>query len=100
MSESEYPIPVEHLDSYKAQRLGCEGCGYERAATEDEITGYSEPESFVFCPECKHGLTWKYAEADPCRNCGKLGWFSDYPEGCCSRACVLQLEYRKERGKL
>ena len=92
---SEYPIPVAKLDGKKATTLVCEGCGFTRQAKESEF--YSEPECFVKCEKCGEGMPWKYAQADQCPACKRLGWWhTAYDDNACSRVCHLQLEYAKE----
>lgn len=90
----DYPIPVESIDGKRASALACPECAYERQATSDEI-GFIEPEFHTACPHCGEGLVFKYALADKCPGCGRLGWW-DTPasyNGACSRACHLQAEY-------
>jgi hypothetical protein len=90
---AEFPIPVERLTPSRAVRLTCgSDCGYERDATEEEI---SLCDALPHCPTCDGGwLEWKYAEADKCPSCGRVGWWeTPYDDGSCSRVCHLQAEY-------
>jgi len=90
----ELPIPVKVLDGPKAIRLGCVGCGSERDATDDEV---GRGEEYVATCVCGSELVWKYAQADECPGCGRLGWWqSAYDDGTCSRRCHLVVEYRRE----
>lgn len=87
---SGYPIPVENFDGDKALTIICETCRGEAVIDADEIL----TEGLYRCPRgCGGTAVMKYEVADRCKGCGKLGWFSGGPSGCCSRACALQAEY-------
>jgi hypothetical protein len=90
------PIPVERWEGDQITLLACEKCGAARQAVPDEI-GLSD--GLGACPEsCGGWLWWAYMEADKCGGCGALGWFDDALKHCCSRACMLQVEYAQTLG--
>lgn len=91
MAES-LPILVERFEKGQSLIIACEHCGFEEALGPDDICadGYS-------CERCGKRADYKYYEGEQCKNCGKLDfYFSDHLRGCCSRPCMLQVEYKAE----
>ena len=88
---TEYPIPVERYRGDQALTVICETCCAETVVDSDNVLS----DGFYGCPaDCGGLATFKYAEADRCPNCKKLGWFPEaLSHHCCSRVCVLQWEY-------
>jgi hypothetical protein len=86
----EYPIKVEDYAGNQAMTIRCTSCGVERVITADDILN----EDRYACPAgCPGYAEHKYVQADPCKNCGELGWYEAAMDGCCSRRCKLQREY-------
>lgn len=110
---TELPILVKRFDDkHPGDALACSACGFTRKATEDECMAAD------WLPGCDRGclgllgepvhLDWKYAEADECEGCGKLGWFGGdkraaegwtLPAGVCSRRCQLVAEHKTSLAK-
>jgi hypothetical protein len=94
---TEYPILVERWDEKHPANLAvCTKCGYER--TWDPAEG--DPYDLCIKHEgnaeggCRGQIVMKYDCGSKCRSCGKLDyWFPSTLQGCCSRACMLQVEY-------
>ena len=90
---SDYPILVEKLTAEQAMRIRCETCGAEKDITDDEILN----DAVYACPKrCGGSAVYKYEWADKCGGCGKLGFYEKVLDGCCSRVCQLQAEYKRE----
>lgn len=101
---TEYPIPVERYAGNQALTIVCERCGAEDVISPDEILN----EDLYECPadtersrrastepRCRGYAVMKYAEADRCPGCRRLGFWNARLDGCCSRRCQLQAEYAK-----
>lgn len=86
----DYPIPIERYDLNAT--IICESC---LAQTQIDPTDFGN-DGVYSCPkECGGTATFKYAEADACPNCGELGfYFSPALGRHCSRACMLQAEWK------
>ena len=100
---TEYPILVERYTGNQSLTIICERCGSEDVISPDEILN----EDLYECPadteigrqastarRCHGTASMKYAEADRCHGCRRLG-FWDHLDGCCSRRCQLQAEYAR-----
>jgi hypothetical protein len=96
----EYPILVRDLKPEQALVIICEKCHTEETIGPDDLLN----EGLYMCPQNAYGeplvcdgtAIMKYEPADPCKGCGKLGFWgclNDPLNGCCSRACMLQAEY-------
>ncbi len=95
-----YPILVERLTGQQSITIGCESCRVERAIDPDEISN----EDIYECPadtkrwlaglkaRCGGTAAMAYVEGERCKNCRKLD-YSMPLDGCCSRRCMLQVEY-------
>jgi hypothetical protein len=88
-----FPIVVKHLVGIANLLIACESCEAETAITPDDLN----QEASWDCPKgCGGEATFKYVEADDeCPSCGKLGFFPDGLAPCCSRRCMLQVEYQR-----
>lgn len=87
-----YPILVERYNGKQGITIVCERCHAERVIDADELNN----EDLYDCPvQCGGSACMKYAEADKCPSCGKLGFWHGTLGGCCSRVCMLQAEYAK-----
>jgi hypothetical protein len=74
----------------QALTIICERCAAEAVIDADDILN----DDLYACPAgCPGSAGMKYWQADPCVNCGKLGFWSDRLKRCCSRSCMLQAEY-------
>lgn len=90
---SRYPILVAQYDERHPCDLAiCEGCKKTRKWDPDD----GDPcDMCIQCKDCGGDIVFKYVEADKCRGCGKLGFWSKVLCYCCSRPCMLQAEYAK-----
>jgi hypothetical protein len=100
---TEYPILIRRLTGDKALTIICERCEAEAVVHPDDILN----EGLYECPadeergrtastepRCGGSAVMKYDEGDECKGCDKLGfWDRDTLKGCCSRKCMLQVEY-------
>lgn len=93
MSGDRYPILVERLTGKRALLIACLSCDAETTIGAEDIRN----DMNYSCPKgCGGWAVYKYAEADKCPNCDRLGWYSGNGlEDCCSRPCQLQAEYAK-----
>jgi hypothetical protein len=85
------PILVKRYIGDQSAILRCD-CGHEWVETDADNLCCD----WHVCPAC--GSTeaqFKYIEADPCKNCGTLGFHEEALGYCCSRVCMLQAEYAK-----
>jgi hypothetical protein len=98
---SDYPILVERWGKKApSDRVVCERCHAEFSHDP------SEGDPYDLClrhgnptvGECGGQLVYKYAEADKCGGCGKLGFYDTKLSHCCSRKCMLQAEYAATLG--
>ena len=85
------PILVDRLSAEQAKRLRCEKCRHEANLNlPDDLN----QEATWECPACgEWAMHFKYEEADRCPNCDKLGFWDERLRRCCSRVCLLQVEY-------
>jgi hypothetical protein len=99
---SDYPLPVRRFTPDQATTIICEVCHTEAVIEADDLLNeglYECPANTELgklastAPRCPGSAVMKYEEADPCPNCGKLGWFDPVLKGCCTRVCMLQFEY-------
>lgn len=88
---SDYPILVRRYTGTEALTIICEACGEEEVIGADDLLN----EGLYACSECGGSAIHKYDAADACPNCGKLGYYEQTLDGCCSRVCQLQAEYKE-----
>lgn len=95
-----YPIIVERWTGQQSITIACERCHASRVIDADEISS----EDIYECPadtkrrraglkaRCGGTAGMAYVEGERCKNCRKLDY--EMPlSGCCSRRCMLQVEY-------
>jgi hypothetical protein len=95
----DFPKLVKRMTDTQARTLGCESCGYERQATDEQVACYEVTSE---CPNARCDgarLDWAYFEGDPCPSCGTLGIHDKEMLRCCSRRCMLQVEYARTLGR-
>lgn len=108
---TDYPILVERYTGSQAVTIVCHECGTEAVIHPDDIRSeddYPCPRNVgapivrwderhkLPCP--KGHASMKYQEADhKCGGCGALGFFDEALEYCCSRACMFQARWLRER---
>lgn len=97
---TEYPILIRRMTGAKALTIICQRCDTEAVIHPDDILN----EGLYMCPrneygkpaQCDGSAVMKYDQGDECKGCEKLGfWDRDTLKGCCSRKCMLQVEYLK-----
>jgi hypothetical protein len=94
---SDYPILVAHFSDGQEFQLACDGCEHVWRATDvDEFIRAIDTGACGVCGGFR--VVPAYDEAPECPNCGVLGYHESILRGCCSRACMLQLEYAEQRG--
>lgn len=105
-----YPILVERYTGMQSMTIVCEQCGTEEVIGPDDLLN----DGLYRCPRnagqpivrwderhklpCCGSAVHKYQEADhKCAGCGALGFFTESLDNCCSRACMLQTRWMRER---
>lgn len=95
-----YPILVRDFTGMQSLTIVCERCHAEEIIEADDILNeglYSCPRGIVACGGT---AVMKYEVADECPSCKTLGFYeSTVNAGCCSRICMLQVEYAKVLGE-
>ncbi len=96
-----YPILVEKFGiRANSLKLGCDACGYSWMPK--DVDEHLAAVDYGFCPRCGSGEIFPaYDTAPKCGGCGKLGYHEKQLNYCCSRTCMLQVEYAeslKKRG--
>lgn len=99
---SRYPIIVARYTTDQALTIICDRCHAEAVIHPDDLLN----EGLYECPadtelsraastaqRCRGSAFMKYEEGDPCKGCGRLGFWDRKLDGCCSRRCQLQAEY-------
>lgn len=87
-----YPRLTEAFRDGQATRLACNGCGVTWQGTFEEVSSVMAwPYA---CPKCgKFEVVVAYDLADRCKGCGRLGFYHEDLDFCCSRRCMLIAEY-------
>lgn len=88
---SDYPILVKEYKGDQAFTIACPSCHDEWVITADELNN----EDTYPCT-CGALAGHKFWMADPCKGCGKLGFYDRALDYCCSRVCQLQAEYKEQ----
>lgn len=89
---SEFPILVATFTGDQPFELACDDCEHTWPAT--DVDAFMAAIEVGACPTCgSYRIVPAYDEAPECPNCGVLGDHEKALRYCCTRACLLQLEY-------
>lgn len=90
-----YPILVERYEGNESVTIVCTSCDTQELLDPSDLNHDAQWP----CEKCPGTMIFMYEEADRCPNCQRLGFYSDFPtKGCCSRVCMLQMEYAESLG--